>query len=337
MPLRDEAGQLTGYIGTVTDVTAQKAEERAQQVQQQLLARVTDAVPGVVYQYELAADGTQRFLFVSQGAVPMFGLPPERILADFSLFWNTVVPEDAAGIVASLQQSARMLKPWVHEFQVHTAEGQLKCIRGHAIPEARQPNGSLVWNGLLLDVTEEKQTHRWLQQLSGAVEQSGDTVVITDCNGLIEYVNPSFEQLTGYTRAEVAGQTPRILKSGKHPPAFYETLWRTLLSGRSFRAEFINRKKSGALYHEDRVITPLKNATGQVTHFVATGRDVTARRLAEEALQQKLVELERFRMVTIDREHHMIELKEQINHLSQELGRPGPFDLSFLPNNSEGS
>lgn len=333
VPLRDAAGAVTGYVGTVSDVTARIASTEQRREQQGLLARVTDAVPGVVYQYQLAKDGTQRFLFVSQGTAPIFGVPPERALEDFSQIWNLVIPEEVPALVASIQESAATLKPWIHEFRIQTAEGQLKWIRGHSIPEALRPDGSLVWNGLLMDVTEEKQTQRWLQQLSSAVEQSADMVVITDRNGIVEYVNPAFERLTGYSRQEIVGQTPRILKSGKHPAAFYQTLWRTILEGRTFHAEFVNRKKNGELYNEDLTITSMKDAQGHIVQFVATGRDVTTKRQAAEALQQHLAELERFRQATIDREHRMIELKQQINQLCQELGRPASQDLSFLPKN----
>ena len=130
-------------------------------------------------------------------------------------------------------------------------------------------------------LAECKQSATALQKLSSAVEQTADHVIITDKNGMIEYVNPAFEKLTGFTRKEVIGQTPRIIKSGKMAPDFFRGLWQTILAGQVFRAEFINQKKNGELYYEEKIITPIKDERGRITHFVSTGRDITERKQAE--------------------------------------------------------
>ena len=116
-------------------------------------------------------------------------------------------------------------------------------------------------------------------------EQTDDHILITDPDGTILYVNPAFEAVTGYTAKEVLGKTPRILKSGEHDDAYYEDMWQTMLSGKSFRGMSINRKKDGTCYYEEKTITPIKDAAGQITHFLSTGKDVTAR---EERAQRRL-------------------------------------------------
>jgi PAS domain S-box-containing protein len=108
-----------------------------------------------------------------------------------------------------------------------------------------------------------------------AVEQTADTVVITDRQGLIEYVNPAFEKTTGYTRDEAVGSTPRILKSGYHDREFYRQLWMKLLAGKPFLGTIVNRKKSGEYYWAEQTITPVKDDGGRVTHFVSVLKDVT--------------------------------------------------------------
>jgi PAS domain S-box-containing protein len=125
-----------------------------------------------------------------------------------------------------------------------------------------------------------------LAQLSSAVEQTADSVVITDRHGVIEYVNPAFERVTGYARAEAVGSTPRVLKSGEHDDQFYQELWQTILNGEVYFGELINRKKNGELFHEVKTITPIRDEQGAITHFVATGKDITERKRAEQALQQ---------------------------------------------------
>jgi len=108
-----------------------------------------------------------------------------------------------------------------------------------------------------------------------AVEQTADTVVITDRQGLIEYVNPAFETTTGYTRDEAVGRTPRILKSGFHDEQFYRQLWKGLLAGKPYLGTIVNRKKSGEYYWAEQTITPVKDDGGQNTHFVSVLKDVT--------------------------------------------------------------
>ncbi len=131
-----------------------------------------------------------------------------------------------------------------------------------------------------------------LQSLSVVVEQTADSVVITDRDGNIEYVNPAFEATTGYTQQEVLGKTPRLLKSGKHKSSFYKDLWDTVLAGKAFRAVITNRKKNSDLYYADQTITPIKDASGEITHFVSVWKDITERMHYREQLETLNQDLE---------------------------------------------
>ena len=125
-----------------------------------------------------------------------------------------------------------------------------------------------------------------LRKLWRAVEQSADLVIITDRDGVIEYVNPAFEVLTGYSREETIGQTPRMLKSEEQTPEIYKELWQTILSGTVFRGILANRKKNGEIFFAEKTITPLRDAEGKITHFISNDRDITERRRLETQLQQ---------------------------------------------------
>ncbi len=118
-----------------------------------------------------------------------------------------------------------------------------------------------------------------------AVEQSSEAVVITDARGNIEYVNPAFTRITGYTRKETLGQNPRLLKSGEHDPELYRELWKTILTGETWRGELINRRKDGSFYAEEMNIAPVCDPRGEVTHFIATQQDATTRRQLEQQLK----------------------------------------------------
>jgi len=143
------------------------------------------------------------------------------------------------------------------------------------------------------DVTEWKRAEEEIYRLSSIVQQTADTVVVTNRDGVIEYVNPAFEQKTGYGKDEVLGKNPRILKSGLHDEKFYQELWGTILKSEVFHGELTNRNKNGGLLHEVKTITPLRDLQGNITHFVATGKDITERREAEEQLRRAHDDLER--------------------------------------------
>lgn len=119
---------------------------------------------------------------------------------------------------------------------------------------------------------------------AAALEATANAVVITDQKGTIIWVNFAFQQLTGYARAEAVGQSTRLLKSGQTPQKVYEELWRTILAGRIWRGELINRRKDGGLYHEEMTITPLRNASGEATYYIAIKQDITERKKAEEQM-----------------------------------------------------
>jgi two-component system sensor histidine kinase/response regulator len=140
--------------------------------------------------------------------------------------------------------------------------------------------------GMIEDVTDRKQAEERLMQLSRAVQQSPSSVVITDREGVIRYVNPKFTEVTGYSFDEVLGKTPRILKSGRHPQEMYTELWQTIKGGGEWRGELENRKKNGEVFWEFVSISPIRNAEGEVTHFLAVKEDISERKKAEEALRQ---------------------------------------------------
>jgi PAS domain S-box-containing protein len=130
-----------------------------------------------------------------------------------------------------------------------------------------------------------KETMEELRKLHNAVEHSSAVVVITDSQGNIEYVNPKFVEVTGYERSEVSGKTPRILKSGELPREVYDRLWATITTGEEWQGVFHNRKKNGELYWAAASISPLKDATGNITHFVGVQEDITAVKLFEQELK----------------------------------------------------
>ena len=135
------------------------------------------------------------------------------------------------------------------------------------------------------DITRRKQDEQEIRDLSLALDQSANTVIISDINGNIEYVNKAFTKTTGYTSEDVISQNPRILKSGRMTRDFYKKLWNTISSGNQWEGEFLNRKKNGELYWENTTITPIRNQDGKIMRYIAIKEDITLRKLTEQALK----------------------------------------------------
>jgi len=153
-----------------------------------------------------------------------------------------------------------------------------------------EPNSSdsiFMFDSLIRLIEERKRAEEEILKLSIAVEQNPASIVITDTKGNIEYVNPKFCELTGYTREEAIGKNPKILKSENSSPDFFKNLWTTILSGEEWKGEFHNRKKNGDLYWEFASISAVKNPAGEIVNFLAIKEDITERKLTEETLQNE--------------------------------------------------
>ena len=182
------------------------------------------------------------------------------------------------------------------------------------------------FNANLVDITERKQAEASIRKLSNAVEQSPSTVVITDVSGMIEYVNPKFEQLTGYKREEVLGKNPSILQSGEQSTEFYQELWNAIKAGKEWQGVFHNKKKNGELYWESATIAPIKDNNGNLINYLAVKKDITEQRQAEDQLKASLKEKE----TLLHEIHHRVKnnmtvisslLKLQMNNVDNQIAR----------------
>jgi len=165
----------------------------------------------------------------------------------------------------------------------------IRPMRGNALAEMRALPLSLGGEQqrllFLQDVSSYKRAEGDLRKLFQAIEQSPTSVVITDLHGRIEYVNPKFAEVTGYTYAEVVGKNPSVLKSDKTPQSLYQDLWRTITAGGVWRGEFENKKKSGEYFWELAAISPVRDVSGKITHYVAVKEDITKRKATEQQLR----------------------------------------------------
>ena len=211
---------------------------------------------------------------------------------DWAGFTKLIYPPDAQRFESEINEALAGDRDYVSEYRFLRPNGEVRTLeaRGHVIRDAGgQP---LRMIGTSMDITERKQAEEELKKLSQAVEQSPASVVITDLRGSIQYVNPKFSEVTGYTVEEAIGQNPRILKSDLTPKEVYQELWKTIKAGCEWRGEFQNKRKNGELYWESATISALKSAEGSITHYLAVKEDITARKLMEDSIREKE---ERFR------------------------------------------
>lgn len=219
----------------------------------------------------------QRVLYVSPAYERMWGRSRDQLIQSPLSWLFSLHPEDRAEIEAMISTPAEQLPEAIElpPFRVVQQEGDVRWISLQAYPLRDRRGRIQRIAGLATDVTDSRRTERRMRQLTRAIEQSAEAVVITDNQGVIEYVNPAFEKMTGYNQAELIGQNPRILQGGSHDGAFYKDLWQTVTSGHSFFATFINRRKGGDIYHQEETISPVMDEKGEITHFISTSRDAT--------------------------------------------------------------
>lgn len=167
---------------------------------------------------------------------------------------------------------------------IRTASGEV--IRVEAEARMVELAGQRLRVSVLRDLSEREEAERQLELLGTALQQAEESVVITDAAGTIQFVNPAFERVTGYSAQQARGQNPRLLKSGKHPASFYRAMWATLTRGEVWHGRLYNRRADGELYHEEATITPIQNDDGQITHYLGLKRNISREVELQEQLRQ---------------------------------------------------
>ncbi len=180
---------------------------------------------------------------------------------------------------------------WRGEVSCRAKDGAPFWTNTTIVPFLDDSNQPKQYLSICFDITKQKQANEHSRRLFQAVEKTTDIVFITDRQGRIEYANPAFETITGFGSDEVVGQTPRIMKSGKHGTEHYETLWKTILGGDVHRSTVINCKKNGEYFHAEQTITPVKSKDGEISNFVSVLKDITE--LLEKQEQEVAMRLAR--------------------------------------------
>ncbi|MCX7887935.1 MAG: PAS domain S-box protein, partial [Verrucomicrobiae bacterium] len=270
----------TAVLLHLHDVSERKrAELELQESETRYRVLAEAAFEGVV------VTDTGRIVDANSRFVEMLGYPLGELIG--KPFTDLVVEE----LDGSLSRSGRSTSGGAAVFLLRRKTGPPVRVQAHSriVPH----KGRTVCVIAMRDITEEHRAQETMLRLATAIEQTVEAVLITDAEGHITYANPAFEAITGYKIGEILGKTPSFLKSGKHDAEFYRELWDTIRRGEVWRGLFINRKKDGTIYHEEGTITPIKDAQGRITSYVAVKRDVTR----EIETQQQLLQAQKMEAV----------------------------------------
>jgi PAS domain S-box-containing protein len=225
--------------------------------------------------------------YINPAGIEYTGLAAD---ADHGPEWLKLVhPEDAERANRGWEHATQTSEPFAIEYRFRGADGEFRWHAFRSLPMRGADNQVVAWVGTATDIETEKRLEARLQgaeqegaaPLAAAIEQSAESVIITDRDGRITYVNAAFERISGYTRAEAIGRNPRFLKSGVQSATFFDAMWASIANGLPWVADMTNRRKDGSLYHSTSVISPIRAADGAIRGFAAVGRDVTHERELE--------------------------------------------------------
>ena len=261
------------------DVTERREAERKLRESEEKFRSVAEQSPNMIY-----INMRGKVVYVNQRCVDMMGFTKEEFYAPEFNFMSLISPEYGSVVQENFKKHASGGEIPTYEYVLLSKDG--RRIVGLHTTRLINLEGESAILGIVTDVTEHRHVEEELRKLHRAVEQSPTSVVITDRQGAIEYVNPKFSEVTGYTFDEVKGQTPRVVKSGYTSAEEYTKLWETILSGKEWRGEFLNKKKNGEQFWELASISPVRDIAGTITHFLAVKEDITQRKMLEQQLFQ---------------------------------------------------
>ncbi len=268
---------LLSWIMFKTVIRGREAQK--QQVMEQQLASLLDIIPLGTAVY----DKNGRILYVNKAVLKLLDLDNSELVINKNIFdfvhddYRALTMKRMANLLAGRSNEPAIIK-------IITPAGEVKDVEINSYPFIFIGKSQLLL--AIDDVTEKLKKDALQHRLVTAIEQTQESIIITDRKGIIEYINPAFSQITGYQREEAIGQNPRILQSGQHDQGFYRKLWAAINSGQSWKGRLINRKKNGKLYTETATISPVKDITGEITNFVAVKRDITHAIELEKQLHQ---------------------------------------------------
>ena len=327
IPLRNAQGEISGVLGMYMDITERKQAEEKLRATELRLREIAANLPGVVYQLTVNRKGFFEVPFMSAGCESLFGRPVTGM--DYAALWfDQMPPDDLAGLRKALAAAAKRMEAWSMEFRIVLSDGQTKWLRGSANPQ-QLPKGGIMWNGVLLDVTERKQAEEKAQQeqaLNKAIIESipGTFYMLDEAGNYLRWNAYQRDDIVGKSDDEIAG-FPAINTIHPDDRALVQArIANVLATGTDETVEGRVLLRGGPASRW-LLMTGRQLMVEGRPFLVGIGIDITQRKQAEEQMAKHLDELRRWQTVTLGREGRVAEMKREVNALSVRLGHPPPY------------
>ncbi len=276
---RDEKGKPTRMIGSITDISAQKYSAAKLKASSDLLVKLTNQVPGMIFQFLLEPNGKTSFPFVTDSVKEVLELTPQQLKQDASIGIPHMHPDDSSRIMATIVHSAKTLKNWEMEFRVQLPNKGLRWCRGIARPE-RLENRDTLWHGSITDITEKKQVELEKEQYNKFFESSNDAMCIADSTHFLKKVNPAFYNTLGYTKDELMAKPFLFFMHEDDVDITMSEMESKLAKGLPLKVENRFKAKNGEyIWFSWRAFMNFEEGL-----IYATGRDITQKKKTEIAL-----------------------------------------------------
>ncbi len=306
-------------IGTLSRLVKAEKSPASGLPEADRLGEISRFVPGALYQFKLEPNGNISFPYFSSNLEQLYGMSPRVLYENPRFIYHIIHPDDLPAFTQSIRLSAATLAPWQCDYRVIKPDREsIMWVRGQSIPR-RNADGSILWNGIMTDITDIKKTEDTLRMFSRTIESAAEGIVITDPrlpDNPIIFANEKFSRDTGYSREEIVGKNCRFLQGKDTDRGTVDAIRAAIHNHQPFTGEILNYRKDGTAFWNLLVIAPVLDEAGNTTHFVGLLCDVTNQKQARQQLQAQNAELRKIN-AELDRFVYSVshELREPLTSL----------------------